>query len=426
MKRKIAMKEYIGVPGKDLYASAEHFREYVDQFDEDESYPYGFITNTAVWKDMNIVDYYSGKAIKTVSFVTNNYLGMTQHPEVKKAAMEAIRQYGIGTCAASPIGGYMEVHRELEEKLARLHDKERAILFTSGYAANIGVFQNMFDKSDLVIVDMLVHASIFDGLGNNTNVKMYKHNDMEYLEMVLKREQGKYRNIVIVVDGVFSQDGDLANLPVICELAQQYRAFVFVDDAHGVGVLGKNGKGTADHFGVADKVDLVIGTFSKSMGSTGGYIAGSDKLVNYIRHFSRSNTFSAALAPAVVAGAAKAIDLFMNDSQYIDRLWQNTSYLKQRLRREGFDIGQSVTPITPLMVRDDDKTLFTARKLLENGIYVVPAVYPAVKIKDSRFRVNVTAAHERADLDLFCDVLIDTNKKYNLQLINKVTRTCLI
>ncbi|MCT4646347.1 MAG: aminotransferase class I/II-fold pyridoxal phosphate-dependent enzyme [Carboxylicivirga sp.] len=411
------MREFIDIPDMNMDESIENFQHFINQFQEKQTYPYGFMSDTAVDKNMTVKDFYTDKVFETISFVSNNYLGLSQHPKVKQAAKDAIDKYGVGTCAAPPIGGYINIHKELEGKLAKLHGKEKAILFNSGYSANIGVFQNMFNKSDIVFTDMFVHASIYDGLRNNTNVKIYKHNDMDYLELILKREQGKYRNMTIVVDGVFSQDGDLANLPVICDLAEKYGAMVFVDDAHGAGVLGKNGKGTLDHFDVEDRVDLVIGTFSKSMGTAGGYIAGSEKLVEYMRHFSRSNIFSVSVAPAIVAAASKAIDLFEEEPQHIKKLWDNTRYLKQKLTDYGFDIGQSETPITPLMIRDDEKTLFTARKLLENGIYVIPAIYPAVKINDSRFRVSVTAQHDISDLDIFCKLLLKINQEFKLNLI---------
>ena len=416
MKQYYTMKDFLDIPGMNIYESAAQLQKFIDQFSDDKTYPYGFISNTAIGKDMNVIDYYTGDIIKTVSFVTNNYLGMTQHPKVKQAAKDAIDKYGTGTCAAPPIGGSIDIHKELEQKLAKLHGKEDAILFSSGYAANIGVFQNLFNKSDMVFVDMFVHASIFDGLKNNTNIKIYKHNDMDYLELVLKREQGKHRNMAVVVDGVFSQDGDLPKLPEICGLAGKYGAMVFVDDAHGVGVLGKGGKGSPDHFGVEDKIDLVTGTFSKSMGTIGGYAAGSKELIKYITHYSRSNTFSASLAPPIVAAASKAIDLFTEEPGHINKLWENTRYMKEKLSGCGFDIGKSETPITPLMVRDDKKTVFAARKMFEKGVYIVPAIYPAVKLKDSRFRVNITAQHNKEDLDLFCDTLIEVDKEYGLQL----------
>ena len=413
-KQFMSMREFIDIPDMDTHASVENFERFKEQFNHNKTYPYGFMAQSAVGNKMTVKDYYTHEVFETTSFVSNNYLGLSQHPKVKQAAKDAIDKYGAGTCAAPPIGGYIDIHKELEEKLARLHGQEKAILFTSGYSANIGVFQNMFNKTDIVFADMYVHASIYDGLRNNTNVKIYKHNDMNYLELVLKRAQGKYRNMTIVVDGVFSQDGDLAKLPDICDLAEKYGAMVFVDDAHGAGVLGKDGKGTLDHFGVEKRVDLVIGTFSKSMGTAGGYIAGSEKLIEYMRHFSRSNIFSVSVAPAVVAAASKAVDLFSKEPEHIKNLWKNTHYLKTKLADMGYDTGHSETPITPLMIRDDEKTLFTARKLLENGIYVVPAIYPAVKINDSRFRVSVTAQHTLSDLDKFCNLLAKINNEYGL------------
>lgn len=410
------IKEYIDNPKMDIYESAEKLETFIKQLKDINTYPYGFTTDTPVWKDMNVVDPHINKTFKTVSFVTNNYLGLTQHPEVKKAAIDAIDKYGTGTCAAPPIGGYIDLHEELEQKIAKLHGQEDALLYTSGYTANIGVFQNLFTKSDLVLADMFVHASIYDGLKNNTNLKIFKHNDMNYLELILKREQGKHRNLAIVVDGVYSQDGDLPKLPEICQLAKKYGAKVIVDDAHGAGVMGTNGKGTLDHFNLENEIDLITGTFSKSMGTTGGYAAGSRKVIQYLRHFSRSNTFSASLAPPSAAAAAKAIDIFTTEPHHIEKLWGNTKHIKTELKKHGFDIGHSETPITPVMIRDDEKATFTARKMLERGIYVVPATYPAVKLKDSRFRVNITAQHETEDLDLFLHTLVSVDEDFNLGL----------
>ena len=416
MGKYYTMKDFTDIPDAGIHESAEQFQKYINQFEKDKAYPYGFMSETAVGRSMDVIDYYSGDPVQAISFVSSNYLGLSQHQKVKDAVKEAVEQYGAGTCAAPPIGGYTDLHRELEQKLARMHGKEDAILYTSGYAANIGVFQNLFNKSDMVLVDMFVHASIYDGLKNNTNTKIYRHNDMNYLEMVLKREQGKHRNLAIVVDGVFSQDGDLANLPCVCMLAEKFGAMVFVDDAHGVGVMGNSGRGTMDYFGVEDKVELVTGTLSKALGSAGGYAAGSRKVIEYLRLYSRSNTFSASIAPPAVGGASKALDLFEEEPYIIKGLWENTAYLKKRLTDMGYSIGLSESPIVPLMINDDMKTIFTARKLFERGVYVVPATYPAVKLRNSRLRVNVSALHTLEDLDYFCDTLIDVDQEYDLHL----------
>ncbi len=410
MKTKIyTPRDFLDIPDKNMYQSAEHFQLFIDQMDSLKSNAFDIISTTSIGSQMNVVDRYNDKILETISFVSNNYLGMNQHPEVVKAAQNAIVSYGAGSCASPIIGGATNKHRELEQKLAKLHDQDDAILFSSGYSANIGVFQLLLNKMDLAIVDMFVHASIHDGL-IKTNVKLFKHNDPEYLESVLKRVKGKYRNIAVIVDGVYSQDGDLSRLSEIADVAEQFGAYMFVDDAHGVGVFGKEGKGTVNHFGVENKVDMITGTLSKSMGTGGGYAAGKKQLVQYLKYLSRANTFSASVIPSAVAAASKAIDLFTEEPEIRERLWENTRYIKKQLVESGFDIGQSESPIIPVMVRDDEKTKVIARKLLENGIYIIPATYPAVKLKDSRLRLNITAQHTIEDLDIFCDKLLTINK----------------
>lgn len=406
-------RDFVDVPEKDMYATADYFQLFIEQMDRYRANAFGITSTTAIDTKMDVKDRYNGEILKTLSFVSSSYLGLNCHPEVLEATQKAMEKYGVGTCTSPIIGGRTDIHAELEQKIARLHGQEDAILYTSGYAANIGVLQLLLNKSDIAIVDMFVHASIFDGL-LKTNVKMFKHNDMEYLEMVLKWTQGKYRNVAVIIDGVYSQDGDLPRLTELCGLAQKFGAYVIMDDAHGVGVLGQNGKGTASHFDVEDKVDVVTGTFSKAIGSSGGYAAGKKQLVKYLKHFSRSNTFSAAIPPIAVAAASKAIDLFTEDPRLIELLWENTRYIKNKLQECGFDIGHSESPITPVMIRDDLKTKMVARELLDNGIYIIPTTYPAVKLKDSRLRLNVSARHTREDLDYFCQTLTAINKKLNI------------
>lgn len=412
MQNKIyTPRDFIDIPDMDMYATANHFQLFIDQMDRDKSNAFDITCTSAIGSKMNIIDKYSGAIRKTTSFVSNNYLGMNHHPKVIEAAKKAIEKYGVGTCASPVIGGATDIHLELEEKLAQLHGQESAILYSSGYSANIGVFQLLLNKMDIAIVDMFVHASVYDGL-IKTNVKIFKHNDVEYLEHVLQQSKGNYRNIAVIVDGVYSQDGDLSRLVEISYIAKKYGAYMFVDDAHGAGVFGKDGKGTVNHFGVEDKVDLITGTLSKSMGTGGGYATGKKQLIKYMKHFSRSNTFSASVAPPIVAAASKAIDLFTEEPQIIQTLWNNTRYIKKQLIDRGFDIGRSESPIIPVMIRDDEKTKVVARKLLENGIYIIPATYPAVKLKDSRLRLNITAQHTEDDLDNFCQTLSDINKTF--------------
>ncbi|MFV0593799.1 MAG: aminotransferase class I/II-fold pyridoxal phosphate-dependent enzyme [Draconibacterium sp.] len=414
MKSKIyTPRDFLDIPDKDMYQSAGHFQLFIDQMDNMQSNAFDIISTSPIGAKMDIIDRYNDSVLETISFVSNNYLGMNRHPKVIQAAQDAIEKYGVGTCASPIIGGATDMHRELEQKLAKLHDQDNAILYSSGYSANIGVFQLLLNKSDIAIVDMFVHASIYDGL-IKTNVKIFRHNDPEYLESVLKRVQGKYRNIAVIVDGVYSQDGDLPHLPEITSLAKKYGAYMFVDDAHGTGVFGKGGKGIVSHFGMEDEVDMITGTMSKSMGTGGGYATGKEQLVQYLRYLSRANTFSASVIPSAVAAASKAIDLFTEEPEIRERLWHNTTYIKKRLTDEGFDIGKSESPIIPVMVRDDEKTKVLARKLLENGIYIIPATYPAVKLKDSRLRLNITAQHTKKDLDSFCETLFAINESLTL------------
>jgi len=259
---------------------------------------------------------------------------------------------------------------------------------------------------------MFVHASMYDGL-HVTNKKIFRHNDVEYLEKLLIQYKGKYRNIFVIADGVYSQEGDLANLVEICDVSKKYGAYVVVDDAHGVGVMGKNGSGTCNHFGIEDKVDLITGTLSKGVGTIGGYISGSKQLVNYIRHFSRPSIFSASIPPPIAAAAARVIDLFSEEPEVIQKLWENTNYAHKKLTESGFDIGKTKSPITPIKIGKEITAKLIARELLEKGIYIMPATYPAVKLNDARLRMNISAIHTKEDIDYFCKTLSEIDNKLN-------------
>lgn len=404
MKKIYTPKDFISIPDKNVYESADFFQVFIDQMDENKANAFDITTTTPTGKEVEIVDRYSGDKIKAKSFVSSNYLGMNTHPKVKEAAIKAVEQYGAGTSTTPLIGGYLDIHADLEKKIAKMHNKEAALIYSSGFAANVGVAQFLFDKSDIAIVDTFIHASMYDGLAN-TNVKIFGHNNLAYLERVLKKSKGHYRNIVVIVDGVYSQDGDLPKLPEICDLTQKYGALTLIDDAHGVGVFGDCGSGVCNHFGLADKVDIITGTLSKAIGTIGGYVAGSAQLIKYMRHLSRTSIFSASLPPAVTAAASRAIDLFSEESFLVKKLWENTHYAQRILTDNGFDIGRSVSPIIPIMIKDDVKAKIVARKLLERGVYIIPATYPAVKLKDSRLRMNISASHTKEDLDFFCQKL---------------------
>jgi len=415
MKKLYTPKDFINIEGRNIYESAAHFQMFIDQMDNEKANAFDLTTTTATGANVKIIDRYSGKELIAKSFVSSNYLGMNMHPKVKEAAKNVIDEYGVGTSTTPLIGGYLDIHLELETKIAQMHGKEAALTYSSGFAANVGVAQFLFNKSDLAIVDTFIHASMYDGLAN-TNIKIFGHNDLRYLEMVLEKSKGRYRNMVVIVDGVYSQDGDLPKLQEICELAKQHGAYIFLDDAHGVGVLGKNGHGTCDHFNLEDEVDIITGTLSKAIGAIGGYVAGSAQLIKYLRHLSRPSIFSASLPPSVTAAASRAIDVFSEEPQIIRTLWDNTNYARKILNDNGFDLGRSESPIIPIMVRDDMKAKIIARKLLENGVYIIPATYPAVKLRDSRLRMNISATHTKADIDFFCEKLnlIDEEIKFKM------------
>lgn len=404
------IKDFIDVPEKGMYETAEYFQLWIDQMDELGINTFDITTTTPTGREVKVTDHYGDKLITAKSFVSSNYLGLNTHPKVKEAAIEAVKKYGAGTSTTPVIGGYIDYHKELECKIAKIHNKEDALLFSSGFAANVGVAQALLGKSDLAIVDKFIHASMYDGLVN-TNVKTFGHNDLDYLEANLKKAQGNYKNIAVIIDGVYSQDGDLPLLPEICKISKKYGAIIILDDAHGLGVLGKNGYGTCNHFNMENEVDIITGTLSKAVGSNGGYVTGNNQLIKYLRYYSRTNIFSASLAPAVVAAASKAIDLFAEEPHLQSKLWENVNYIRKKLTDNGFNIGRSESPIIPILIGEDKKAKIVARKLLINGIYIIPAIYPAVRLKDARLRLNVSASHTIEDLDYFCEKLQTVNEE---------------
>ncbi len=338
-------------------------------------------------------------------FGSNSYLGLTNHPKLKEASIQAIHKYGSGCAGSRFLNGTLDIHLELEEKLAHYVGKPGALVFSTGYQVNLGVISSIPGRHDYLILDDLDHACIIDGARLSfAKVMKYSHNDMESLEKALSRcEQDKIK--LIAIDGVFSMEGDIAKLPEIVQLAEKYNANIMVDDAHGLGVLGKNGSGTADHFGLTDKVDLIMGTFSKSLASIGGFIAADLDTINYLKHNARSLIFSASIAPANAASVIAAIDLIQAEPQRIQRLWDNTHYAMKTLKEAGFDTGHSVTPIIPILIRDDFKTFQLTKLALDNGIFVNPVVSPAVPSTSSLIRYSLMATHTKEQIDRSVEVL---------------------
>lgn len=348
---------------------------------------------------------------KILMFGSNSYLGLTNHPKVVEAAVEATRKYGAGCAGSRFLNGTLDIHLELEKELAEFVGKEDAIIYSTGFQVNLGVVSCVTGREDYIICDELDHASIVEGrrLSFSTALK-YKHNDMAALEKELQKcNPDKIK--LIVVDGVFSMEGDIANLPEIVRLAKLYNANIMVDEAHGIGVLGNQGRGTCDHFGLTDDVDLIMGTFSKSLASIGGFISGDESIINYLRHHSRSYIFSASNTPAATAAARAALQIMKNEPERMEHLWEITNYALARFRELGFEIGNTSTPIIPLYVRDMEKTFIVTRMLFDEGIFVNPVIPPACSPEDTLIRFSLMATHSKEQIDFAVDKLVKCFKK---------------
>lgn len=352
---------------------------------------------------------------KVINLSSNNYLGFANHPKLKQAAIEAVEKYGVGSGAVRTIIGNMDIHENLEVKLAEFKREEAVMVFQSGFNCNAGTIQAITNKGDLIISDELNHASIIDGVRlSRADKAVYKHSDMEDLERVLKEKRGNFENCLIITDGVFSMDGDIAKLPEIVELAEKYNCMTYVDDAHGSGVLGESGRGTVDHFHLHGRVDFTIGTLSKAIGVIGGYVAGSKVMKEWLLHRGRPLLFSTSLPPAAVGAITEAVNLLTTTTEYTDRLWHNARYFKAALGKLGFNTGASETPITPVIIGDEAKTVAFSKRMLELGVFVSPIVFPTVPKGTGRVRCMVTAAHTEDQLSKAVEVFEKVGKEMEL------------
>ena len=344
---------------------------------------------------------------------SNNYLGLTNHPRVKEAAIKAIEEFGSGCAGSRFLNGNLEIHEELEKKLARFFRKEAALVFATGYQTNLGTISSLLGRNDIALIDKYDHASIIDGCRLSFGqVKKFRHNDMKDLERILEGTKGKGK--LIIVDGIFSMEGDIADLPSIVKLAKAYGARVMVDDAHAVGVLGEGGRGTAEHFGLEDQVDLIMGTYSKSLAAIGGFVAGSKEVINFIKHIGRSMIFSASLPPSLVASVSAALDIIEEFPQLRTQLWKNTHKMLKGYKALGFDTGTSETPIIPIIIKDSMKVYEMCKLLFENGIFVNPVVSPAVPPGRELLRTSYMATHTENQLDRVLDAFEKVGKQMGL------------
>jgi 8-amino-7-oxononanoate synthase len=335
---------------------------------------------------------------KMIMVGSNNYLGLTNHPKVKEAAIAAIKKYGSGCAGSRFLNGTLDIHVQLEKKLAEFTGREEALIFSTGFQVNLGVISALVCKDDIVIIDKMDHASIVDGCRlSYGEVKRFRHNDMADFERVLSENNG--RGKLVVVDGVFSMEGDIIDLPAVAKLTKKYGARLMVDDAHGIGVLGKTGRGTVEHFGLEKEVDLVMGTYSKSLASIGGFIAGDSDVVHYIKHMARALIFSASPPPASVAAVSAAIDIINSEPERLERLWHNTRKMLKGLKDLGFKVGPSETPIIPVLVGADEMAFRMSVDLQEEGVFANVAVSPAVPPGKALIRTSYMATHTDAQLD---------------------------
>jgi 8-amino-7-oxononanoate synthase len=351
---------------------------------------------------------------RVVMMGSNSYLGLTNHPEVKAAAAAALERYGTGTAGSRFLNGTLEIHVELEERLAEFMRRDAALTFSTGFQVNLGVISCLLDRDDVVVLDSLDHACILDGARLSFGrVLKYQHNDMAALEERL-RAINPDRGKLIVVDGVFSMEGDIADLPGIVGLKQRHDARLMVDDAHGIGVMGDHGRGTAEHFGLEDQVDLVMGTFSKSLAAVGGFIAGDRKVVDWIKHNARSLIFSASPPPASVASVLAALAVIEREPERRLRLWDNTRYMQQEFARLGYDTGASATPVIPLVVGEDLTAFRMTARLQEEGVFANPVVSPAVPPGRAMIRTSYMATHTRDQLDRALEAFAKVGRELGL------------
>lgn len=347
--------------------------------------------------DQDTVVTINGKPV--LMFGSNSYLGLTNHPRLKEAAIKAIEKYGTGCAGSRFLNGTLDIHLELEDRLAKLVHKQAALVYATGFTVNSGVVPCITGREDYLIFDEFDHASIIEGkrLSFSKQLK-YRHNDMDALEKLLQKCEPE-RVKVIIVDGVFSMEGDVAKLPEIVELSKKYNASIMVDEAHSLGVFGKTGAGICEHFGVSADVDLIMGTFSKSLGTIGGFIASDESIINFLKHNSRTLIFSASITPASTACVLEALDVMADEKWRQDALWANTNRAKEGFLKAGFEIGTTETPIIPLYVRDNNTTFAMTRLLMDDGVFVNPVVSPAVRSEDSLIRYSLMATHTFDQID---------------------------
>lgn len=411
--RNYSLADFFKVPDTDIMGRAKVFSEYMKDVEGKKHLQYRRVSEDGSGPVMKVRDRYTGKIKEMVYLASNDYLNLTKHPRTIAAGKEALEKYGSGAGSVPLLGGTLDIHVELEKKIAEFKGCEDSIIYTSGFGSNCGTLLSILNEEDIAILDVLVHASIIDGC-KNTNTKFFRHNDMDSLEKALTRVKDKYKTKLVVVDGVYSMDGDIAPLDRIVELAKAHGAYVMVDEAHATGVIGDTGRGTPQHCNIEGKVDIVAGTLSKALGAVGGFISSNSELVELLRFYSRPYIFSTAMTPQVAGSLIAALDVIEDEPVHREKLWNNIRYFKENLVKLGFDLGNSETAIFPIIIGDDLKVREMCRRLHEMGIYVNPVMYPAVPKRLSRIRMSLMSAHTKEHLDKALNALEEAGKEFSI------------
>lgn len=389
-------KDFENIPEMDINERSDIFTEYLSYVKYDDQQTYRVIATSGCNSKIKLKSQFGDEFI---SYVSNDYLGFTQHPQVKKAAIEGILKYGTGAGASPLIGGFFDYHNLLEEKIASFfgYSSDSSVIFTTGYTANSASLQALLQKEDVAILDSGVHTSVHEGC-ILTNKKTFPHNNIEALERILQQYQNKFRTKMVVVDGIYSQDGDTAPLKEILTLCRKYGAYLMVDDAHGIGVTGNTGRGVLERDNIIKEVDFITGTFSKSFGNIGGFVICSPKNAKFLKFQSKQQIFSAT-AGASTLGIVKAIELIDQEPQWLKNLQENIRYFNNGLKKIGIELGERESAIFPIKIGDDIKTLYISKELMKKGIYTNPILYPAVSRGDSRIRMSLSAVHTKQEMD---------------------------
>lgn len=411
--RNFTLADFVKVDDVDIMGRARLFKEFTDDLIEKRHLQYRRVSLDGCSPVMRVLDKYTGDIREMVYLASNDYLNLTKHPRTIAAGRAALEKYGSGAGSVPLLGGTLDLHIELEEKTAKFKGCESAIIYTSGFGSNCGTLLSMLQENDIAILDILVHASIIDGC-KNTNTKYFKHNDMKSLEHALSKAKDKYNTKLVIVDGVYSMDGDIAQLDKIVELAKAYGAYVMVDEAHASGVIGNTGRGTPQHFNIEGKVDIVAGTFSKGLGAVGGFIAAKEELIELLHYYSRPYMFSTAMTPQSAGSLIAAMNVVEEEPQLREQLWSNINYFRENLLNLGFNLGNAQTAIFPIIIGDDLKVKEICRRLHEMDIYVNPVLYPAVPKRLARVRMSIMSTHTREHLDKALNALEIVGKEYDI------------